>query len=128
MGTGNSKRYSGTKGSVANLDLTPNVQIKVSTEYLLDNSKFINGVSTTHIHNTRTAHTIYKISLLPNNDFSLTELEIISKISGLDVMNSEKLITNGGILVSGKASKIAKTIRLLKNTKLLFEIYPEFPY
>ena len=63
-----------------------------------------------------------------DNESSLDNLKIFSKISGLNYVKCKELIENDGVICSGKASDIIDNLKELKANKIQFEISPFFKY
>lgn len=72
--------------------------------------------------------TTYKIFLRHNCSPSTESIKFISKISGLNFINSKKLFENGGLLFEDKAVEIKKQKINLDLNNIKYTIEPIFPY
>ena len=87
-----------------------------------------NGLVTSYIDDMQLDETVYKVSLLPSNNPSTVNLKVLSKITGLNILESKKLAIEGGELLKGRAHKIADAIHQIKSTVLAISINPNYPY
>jgi len=87
-----------------------------------------NGLVTSYIDDMQLDETVYEVTLLPNNNPSTADLKILSKISGLNILESKKLAAEGGELIKGQAHKISDSINQIKDTDLSYNISPDYPY
>lgn len=87
-----------------------------------------NGLVTSYIDDMQLDENIYTITILPNENPSTSDLKVLSKISGLNILDSKKLAIEGGELAKGKAHKISDTIKHIEETNLLHNISPDYPY
>ena len=72
--------------------------------------------------------TTYKIFLKPNRSPNTKSIKFISKITGLNYINSKKLFENGGLLFEEKAVEIKKQKIDLDLNNIKYTIEPMFPY
>ena len=72
--------------------------------------------------------TTYKILLKPNCSPSTESIKIISKITGLNFINSKKLLENGGLLFEEKAIEIKRQKTNLDLNNIKYTIESMFPY
>lgn len=87
-----------------------------------------NGLVTSYIDDMQLDENIYTVTLLPNSNPSTTELKIVSKISGLNILDSKALVLEGGELIKGRADKISDSINHLNSVGLSIKICPKYPY
>ena len=73
-------------------------------------------------------NTTYKIFLRPNCNPSTESIKFISRITGLNFINSKKLFENGGLLFEEKAVEIKKQKINLDSINIKYTIEPMFPY
>ena len=71
--------------------------------------------------------TIYAVRILGHN-YSADSLKAISVVTGKNYLECKNIIDNNLLLLSGKAKDIIEKLKLLKNSKILVEINPAFPY
>lgn len=83
---------------------------------------------TTNFNSIQMDKQIYSIILSPCPKASTEDYKVVAKICNLSLINAKKLIECGGVIVEGRATKIVESYSLLKGTKLVFKISPEFPY
>lgn len=70
----------------------------------------------------------YRIFLKSNRSPSTESIKIISKITGLNFINSKKLLENGGLLFEEKAVDIKRQKTNLDLNNIKYTIEPMFPY
>ncbi len=87
-----------------------------------------NGLVTSFVDDIQLDENIYTVTLLPNVNPPTAALKAVSKITGLNILDSKKLSLEGGELVKGRAHKISDSINQIKTAGLLFKISPEYPY
>ena len=87
-----------------------------------------NGLVTSFVDDMQLDENTYTVTLLPNVSPSASALKVVSKVSGLNILESKKLSLEGGELIKGRAHKISDSINQIKTVGLLFKISPEYPY
>ena len=72
--------------------------------------------------------TIYKITLLPNNDFDINDIKTVAHAVNCNYVQAKKILTNGGVVIEGEAKNIHEVILefMLKNIK--YVITPDYPH
>lgn len=72
--------------------------------------------------------TDFEIIIEPVSNPSIKQIKFISNFSGLNFINSKKILSEGGSLLIDKAVEIKEKISLLKKADIRFIISPDFPY
>lgn len=72
--------------------------------------------------------TKYNIVIDLGNAVEKENMRMISKVSGYNILESKKLLTDGGIMLSEFAINIIDIIPQLDITNIKYHIEPEFPY
>lgn len=70
----------------------------------------------------------YRIFLKPNRSPNTESIKIISKITGLNFIDSKQLLENGGLLFEEKAVEIKRQKTNLDLNNIKYTIEPTFPY
>lgn len=72
--------------------------------------------------------TNYQIILKPFKTPSMEIIKLVSKKTGLNFIDSKKLLENGGLFMEDKAIAIKKQCNMLDNYNIEYTITPDFPY
>lgn len=72
--------------------------------------------------------TKYNIVIDSGNIVEKESMRTISKVSGHNILESKKILTDGGIMISEYAINIIDIIPQLDIAKIKYHIEPEFPY
>jgi len=72
--------------------------------------------------------TKYNIVIDSGNIAEKETVRMISKVSGRNILESKRIITDGGILLSEYAINIIELIPQLDDMNIGYHIEPEFPY
>ena len=72
--------------------------------------------------------TNYQIILKSSKNPSMAIIKFISKKTGLNFIDSKKLLESGGLLMEGKAITIKEQCNILDDCKIEYIVIPEFPY
>jgi len=72
--------------------------------------------------------TKYNIIIDSGNIAEIEKMRMISKVSGHNILESKKILTDGGIMLSEFAVNIIDIIPQLDIMNIRYHIEPEFPY
>lgn len=73
-------------------------------------------------------NTKYVISILSNNDTSLDNIKLISKLTGEGFIKSKEYLQSGFSFEKEYAEKILKKKQIFDDYDIKYEIIPKFPY
>lgn len=72
--------------------------------------------------------TIYKITLLPNNDFDINDIKTVAHAANCNYVQAKKILLNGGVVIEGEARNIHKIILEFMLENIKFVITPDYPH
>lgn len=87
-----------------------------------------NGLVTTLIDDIQLDENIYTVTLRAKKTATTEDLKAISKIASIPILEAKKKASAGGVLIEGKALTVKECISKLKETSLVYEVNPAFPY
>lgn len=70
----------------------------------------------------------YSIILLGNDPKDMNAVKGLSKLTGLNFINVQKLIKSKGVIFEGTADKVLSKKKVLDEYSIKYEITPEFRY
>ena len=72
--------------------------------------------------------TDYEVVLKPSINHSMEQIKFVSKLTGLNYIDSKKLLENGGILLKARAVELKEKMNSLVAIGINFSVTPDFPY
>ena len=86
------------------------------------------GIATTQWEEIDLDDNDYEIVLKAVSNPNIEIVKTVSKLTGLNYLNSKAIVEKGGTLLKAKANEIKEKRDLLLNKNIEFEIKPFFPY
>ena len=87
-----------------------------------------NSIATTYVSDLQLDETLYTLTLKPTDSASASDLKMLSKLSGLSILEARRLAFNGGTITTGKAKLVKEYRDKIELTGLKYDISPEFKY
>ena len=72
---------------------------------------------------------IYQLYALKNENINMSQIRVLSKISGENYLCIKRNVTkNKMLIISARATKIKDVLKLLEKEKIEFDVVPDFKY
>lgn len=87
------------------------------------------SVATTYISPIDADETLYSIALTKNNEMTVDQLKLISKMIGGNFLNAKRAINDSSVIITkAKAKTVAEARKKMDAVGLKYQITPAFPH